>query len=69
MRSIILADGRQVIAPEKPKGPILSRSIYPERPSENDFWKYIYSEDSRKTELSSEKDFRGTIKHYLNESN
>lgn len=67
MRSIILADGRQVIAPEKPKGPILSRSIFPERLPQNQFWQYIFS--GNKEELSSEKDFKGTIKHYLHESN
>lgn len=66
MRSIILADGRQVIAPEKPQGPLLSRSVFPERLPENQFWQYVFSKDSRKTELNSEKDFKGTIKHYLN---
>lgn len=68
MRSIILADGRQVIAPEKPQGPLLSRSVFPERLPENQFWQYIYSEDSRKAELNSEKDFKGTIKHYLHDT-
>lgn len=67
MRSIILADGRQVIAPEKPQGPLLSRSVFPERLPQNQFWQYIFS--AKKEELSSEKDFKGTIKHYLNESN
>ena len=64
MRSIILADGRQVIAPEKPQGPLLSRSVFPERLPQNQFWQYIFS--GNKEELSSEKDFKGTIKHYLN---
>lgn len=68
MRSIILADGRQVIAPDKPQGPLLSRSIFPERLPQNQFWQYIFS--GNKEELSCEKDFKGTIKHYLNhESN
>ena len=64
MRTIILADGRQVIAPEKPQGPLLSRSIFPERLPQNQFWQYIFS--GNKEELSSERDFKGTIKHYLN---
>lgn len=64
MRSIILADGRQVIAPEKPQGPLLSRSVFPERLPQNQFWQYIFS--GNKEELSSERDFKGTIKHYLN---
>jgi hypothetical protein len=68
MRSIILADGTKVVAPEKPQGPFLSRSIFPERLPENDFWQYIFSSDSRKTKLSSEKDFKGTIKHYLHDT-
>lgn len=68
MRSIILADGRQVMAPEKPQGPLLSRSVFPERLPQNQFWQYIFS--GNKEELSSEKDFKGTIKYYLNhESN
>lgn len=67
MRNIILADGRQVIAPEKPQGPLLSRSVFPERLPQNQFWQYIFS--GNKEELFSEKDFKGTIKHYLNESN
>lgn len=67
MRSIILADGRQVIAPEKPQGPLLSRSVFPERLPQNQFWQYIFS--GNKEELSSEKDFKGTIKHYLKHEN
>lgn len=67
MRSIILADGRQVIAPEKPQGPLLSRSVFPERLPQNQFWQYIFS--GNKEELSSEKDFKGTIKHYIHENN
>lgn len=67
MRNIILADGRQVIAPEKPQGPLLSRSVFPERLPQNQFWQYIFS--GNKEELSSEKDFKGTIKHYLNHEN